>query len=91
MDHKGRMKRARRFKRIHMRVSDVLDNYLEIGASFLKWCKHSDVHNHWSMLFAQLWFIDCPCCLFYRGVTFGIALSMSAAAFIFGILYLIGA
>lgn len=91
MDYKSRMKRARRFKRAHDRIANVLDYYLEKGASLLEWCGHARVHHHWSTLFAQLWFTDCPCCLFYRGVTFGIAFSMSAAAFIFGIWYLIGA
>lgn len=79
MDYKTRLKKARRFKRRHDAIAAFLDKILEAGASKLRWCKHSPVHNHWSALFAQLWFIDCPCCLFYRGVTFGIALSIIVA------------
>ena len=90
MTHAERMQRARKFKKRHDAIAQRLDVILEWGASALKWCKHSPVHNHWSTLFAQLWFIDCPCCLFYRGVTFGIALSFTVAFVVAIGAYLIG-
>lgn len=71
--HVERIRAARRKHRIRQSVAHVIDTTLTTGAKLLKMCGEGP-HHGWSILFAQLWFTDCPCCLFYRGVTLGIVL-----------------
>lgn len=89
MDHVSRLREARRKLRIRQSVAHVLDTALTWAAHRTKMCGEGAKHN-WSILFAQLWFTDCPCCLFYRGVAFGCFLGASAAGCVVGGLLLTG-
>ena len=75
-----RIRRARLWMRRRQFVSDNLDCALTYAASFLKMCGEGPKHNR-SMLFAQMWFTDCPCCLFYRGMAAGVTVCASLVAF----------
>lgn len=70
---------AKRWLKLRIAISNVLDTALTRGAERLKMCGEGPRHG-WSILFAQMWFTDCPCCLFYRGVTFGVSLSVAIGA-----------
>lgn len=87
--HTARIREARRKMRVRQSVAQVLDTFLTWAAAFFKMCGEGPKHG-WSILFAQLWFTDCPCCLFYRGVTFGGVLGALLAGVGIGSLYLAG-
>lgn len=84
-----RIRRARRKKRQRDAIRDVLDKFLTDASMHFKMCGEGP-KNSWSILFAQLWFTDCPCCLFYRGVTFGGVAGATIAGAGVGVLYLTG-
>ena len=44
---------------------------LESVSKALGMCGHGKEGNRW-VRFAEKFFIDCPCCLFWRGVTVGV-------------------
>jgi hypothetical protein len=44
---------------------------------FPDWCKEED---HWTFKFLDLMWIDCPCCLLYRGVFVGLAIGLAGGA-----------
>lgn len=69
-------------------VATWIDDTMSAVAARLPLCGEGKKHNM-SILFAQLFFTECPCCLFYRGVTvgFGSALLIFAMFFpIFGMI-----
>lgn len=74
-----RIQVARRKKRIRDEVQYRLDGLLTTVANQFNLCGNGP-KNNWSILFANLWFTDCPCCLFYRGVAFGIVLAVGLLA-----------
>lgn len=88
-DYKTRIRRARKWLRVRQSVADALDTVLTAGAKYFKMCGEGPKHS-WSILFAQLWFTDCPCCLFYRGMTFGGIVGAFVAGAGLGAMYLAG-
>lgn len=38
--------------------------------------------NHWSKLFAQVFYVDCLCCLTFRMLSIGIAIGLTVGVFI---------
>lgn len=73
-----RYRRAKRWRDRRAKLSEMIDTVLTAAAHKLHMCGQGKHHN-WSVLFAQLWFTDCPCCLFYRGVTLGAVVGIAAA------------
>lgn len=65
-----------------------LERVLERCSALLRMCGHGK-DNNWSVRFADWFFVDCACCLFWRGVGVGIsimlALMLSAAAIVAGV------
>lgn len=55
-------------------VSTFVDEWMTWGASFLYMCTEGK-HNNWSILFARVFYTECPCCNFYRGVTVGVVIT----------------
>lgn len=82
-----RVRVARDNKRKRDRIANRLDAFLTWGAERLWMCGEGK-KNNWSVLFSVMWFTDCPCCLFYRGVTFGLALALMLLAPVFVFLLL---
>jgi hypothetical protein len=73
-----RIRRARRWTRRRAKLANFLDTLLTRASVPLHMCGEGKRHN-WSVLFADLFFTMCPCCLFYRGVAVG-ALSVALVA-----------
>lgn len=69
-----RIQVARRKTRFRKAVQRVVDATLTTVANQFNLCGNGP-RNNWSILFANLFFTDCPCCLFYRGVAFGLILA----------------
>lgn len=65
-------------------LASRIDAIFTRGASVLRMCGDGKPHN-WSILVADLFFVNCPCCLFWRGVFMG-ALITSAIAIAIGLL-----
>lgn len=80
----SRINTARGYYRTRAFISGYIDSTLTAGAKHLRMCGEGK-KNGWSVLFASMWFTDCPCCLFYRGATFGVLL----ATFFYGVAELI--
>lgn len=84
----ARVARARSSYRRRALIANFLDSTLTAGAKHLKMCGEGK-HNGWSVLFAQMWFTDCPCCLFYRGAFFGLSLGAFIVALVAAVVALI--
>lgn len=69
-----RIQVARRKKRFRDKVQRVVDVTLTTVANQFNLCGNGP-KNNWSILFADLFFTDCPCCLFYRGVALGLTIA----------------
>jgi hypothetical protein len=65
-----RIRHARKWLRRRAKLANLIDAQLTRAAGRLHMCGEGKRHN-WSVLFAELFFTDCPCCLFWRGVTVG--------------------
>lgn len=74
-------KQAKRFRRKYYLWQSYVDRLFTWGSSRLGMCGDGVRHN-WSVMFAELFFLQCPCCLFYRGVTIGAVLGLVLGAFI---------
>lgn len=54
----------------------MIEKIFEAGAKALGMCGHGKDHN-WSVRIAERFFVDCPCCLFWRGVILGITIALA--------------
>jgi hypothetical protein len=70
-----RLRRARWWKRFRTNVHQVIDG---IFSAFLT--GYQLPHNSRWSLFAEMFWVECPVCLFWRGVTFGFLLASFLAA-----------
>ena len=78
-------KNYRKAKRNYWRrakVSEVLDRFMVWGSSFLALCGDGK-RNNWSVLFAQLFYTECPCCIFWRGLSIGFLCGAASMAAVF--------
>lgn len=72
-------------------MQHMIDRLFTWGAGlwpFRKWCQSED---HWSARMVDFFWIDCACCLFFRGIVVGlvpgIAIGLSLAAILYAIGY----
>lgn len=66
---------AKRLVKVIRFISDVADAVMTWTASFLGICESGKKVN-WFVVFARMFYAECPCCLFYRGVTIGVMVNL---------------
>jgi hypothetical protein len=76
-----RYQKVKRYKRAHVWLSKKIDAFFTWGSNPLPMCGNGKRHN-WSVMLADLFFVGCACCIFYRGVIFGAALAALIASLI---------
>lgn len=76
------------FGRRHARWAKRIDRTFSFGADRMKLCG-AGKPNNLSARVADLFFVACACCVFYRGVVVGAALSWFAAGAGLAVRYLI--
>lgn len=67
---------AKRLVKVIGAVSDLADAVMTWCASFLGICESGKKVN-WFVVFARMFYTECPCCLFYRGVTIGVMVTVA--------------
>lgn len=73
-----RVRKARWWLRLRQNIHKVIDGTFETFLTGYELPRNS----RWT-LFAQLFWIECPICFFYRGATFGFMLASFFAALVF--------
>lgn len=66
-------------KRLRQRIrtlSETADRIAEPASRALRLCGHGRRHN-WSTLIADALFVDCACCLIWRGMAIGLGIGIS--------------
>lgn len=74
----ARIRRARWWLRLRQNIHKVIDGTFETFLTGYELPRNS----RWT-LFAQLFWVECPICFFYRGATFGFMLAAFIAALVF--------
>lgn len=82
LEIKVRLRRARRWKRIRSKIHSFIDWVFETGLM-----GYQLPHNSRWSLFAEMFWVECPVCLFWRGVTFGFLLAGAIALVLFMFLF----
>lgn len=86
-----RMRRARRALWRRAKMAGFLDSVFERVSRVLPLCVENK-RNHWSKLVAQIFYVECACCLtwrmFFVGAVFGVAFSGLTLAAVSAILFL---
>lgn len=79
----SRYRRAKAYRRRHFALAGAIDRALTPPARWLGWCGKDGRRHTWSTQFADLWWVECNCCNFYRGALVGavIASVLTAGAF----------
>lgn len=77
-EQRHRIRKARWWKRFRNNVHTVIDGIFHVFLTGYELPKNS----RW-ILFAQMFWIECPICFFYRGATFGFMLASFIAALVF--------
>lgn len=75
---------AKVYRRRFKSVQSVIDRAFSFGADRLPLCGNGRRHN-WSVMIADAFFVNCPCCIFWRGVVVGFGLCAATGALIWGI------
>jgi hypothetical protein len=71
--------RAKRLLRLRRATAERIDAILTIGSQRLKLCGNGKRHN-WSVLVSDVFFVNCACCLFWRGCAAGAAAGATVTA-----------
>lgn len=58
-----------------------MNAFLEWIAHKLGMCGHGKENNFWVRI-SELFFVDCPCCIFWRGFTTGFMLAIPVVVFL---------
>lgn len=69
-------RRAKKRLMFRARIANVLDTVMTEFASHLHMCGEGK-KNNWSILFAQIFYTECPCCNFFRGVSVGFVTALA--------------
>lgn len=80
MSYKSAKRALQRRQRVHVMV----DGFFTWGASSMALCGEGR-KNNWSILFTDMIFTDCPCCLVFRGMFIGF---IGAALVLFPLMFL---
>lgn len=63
--------RAKRYRAQHFAWAANIDQILTRAANLLGWCGKDGRRHTPTTQFADLFWVECNCCLFYRGVAVG--------------------